>query len=193
MLKKEIDELNKKYSYKKGEPIYTSEQMIPKKQDMILCNKMDSGWKASIKDKWWAVDYEGEYTKHQENMLLIRDKLLSFAGEEVCLAFDETPKEIYDLLKRGQLWYGDRISMMKGEDSRCHKNSAECWNANKDKLAIVTGYALTNDGMWRQHSWCVWGKCRANRIVETTVARQLYYGIVLSPSECQEFYDMVTF
>lgn len=193
MFNKEINELNNKYSYKKGEPIYSPSQMPPKKQDLVICNRIDSEWKEKLKDKWWSVDYEGTLTLNQTKLIKIRNKLLSFAGEETCLALDESNKEISDLLERGQLWYGDRITMMKGEDSHCHQNSAACWNANKDKLAIATGYALTEDGMWRQHSWCVWGKSRANRIVETTGKRILYFGVVLTPKECKDFYYKVHF
>jgi hypothetical protein len=41
---------------------------------------------------------------------------------------------------------------------------------------ITTGYGLTaDDGLWRQHSWLWDGK----RVVETTVERDIYFGVVL--------------
>lgn len=49
--------------------------------------------------------------------------------------------------------------------------------------------ALSDDGMWRQHSWLVWHKARSNQIVETTVKRIVYYGFVMPYDMCQKFAD----
>jgi len=48
---------------------------------------------------------------------------------------------------------------------------------------IVTRYALSDDGMWRQHSWVLVGE----RLVETTEEREQYFGVVLSDGEAEEF------
>ncbi len=40
---------------------------------------------------------------------------------------------------------------------------------------IATGYALDADGLWRQHSWVMDKK---GRVIETTVRRVAYCGIV---------------
>jgi hypothetical protein len=40
------------------------------------------------------------------------------------------------------------------EDSRCHENVARLWTDKRWGLvAIGTGYALSEDGLWRRHSW----------------------------------------
>lgn len=76
---------------------------------------------------------------------------------------------------------------MRGEDCHCHSNSALLWEVNKDKTVICTGYALSADGMWRQHSWLIHRKPRSNRVVETTEPRILYYGFAMTPELCEEF------
>jgi hypothetical protein len=42
--------------------------------------------------------------------------------------------------------------------------------------AIGTGYALSEDGLWRQHSW---GLREDGGVVETTSGREMYVGLRL--------------
>ena len=55
----------------------------------------------------------------------------------------------------------------------------------------MTGYALSDDGMWRQHSWCI---CDAGEeyiedsiIIETTEKRLAYFGFIMDEEESEEF------
>ena len=48
----------------------------------------------------------------------------------------------------------------------------------------MTGYALSDDGLWRQHSW---GLLTDDRVVETTVARLRYFGAILTDPAAAEF------
>ena len=91
---------------------------------------------------------------------------------------------------------GDRIIMQKGEPSQCHTNSAMLWEANKsrtlegpyrEELALATGYAMSEDGLWRQHSWCVLRTPARVKVVETTVPRVAYYGFVMTHAEAERF------
>ena len=55
----------------------------------------------------------------------------------------------------------------------CHRNVSRLWARKRSGLiGIGTGYALSSDGLWRQHSWGV-GRLG---IVETTEARAKYFG-----------------
>jgi hypothetical protein len=62
-----------------------------------------------------------------------------------------------------------------GRTSGCHANTA--WLARRGECRPATGYALSDDGYWRQHSW---GVTSDGRILETTVARTAYFGVVLT-------------
>ncbi|MBQ8806613.1 MAG: hypothetical protein IJZ68_09245 [Bacteroidaceae bacterium] len=156
---------------------------------------MDEEWKNTISKRFWyhknGID---EYIAENGNVHVpmvkklfeLRDRLLKFGGEEVCLpAYDE---DVFKIMERGQLWYGDRIHMMKGKPSQCHRNSSYCWEANQDKAVLCTGYALSEDGMWRQHSWLVELRPRRNKIVETTVPRIAYFGFGMTTEEARDFY-----
>jgi hypothetical protein len=50
-------------------------------------------------------------------------------------------------------------------------------------VVIATGYALSDDGLWRQHSWDV----LRDGILETTKARQKYFGILRQGKAADHF------
>jgi hypothetical protein len=63
-------------------------------------------------------------------------------------------------------------------------NSAALWGKDTKRRQIGTGYALSDDGIWRRHSWVLEGK----RLSETTVPRECYFGVVLSPEDSLCFF-----
>ena len=70
----------------------------------------------------------------------------------------------------------------------CALYKANLLNTRLDgDLTIATGYALSKDGMWRQHSWLVLRKCRSYKIVETTEKREAYFGFAMNAEKCLEF------
>jgi hypothetical protein len=75
-----------------------------------------------------------------------------------------------------------RFRIMEG--SACHVNVARRWKAKNDGLVGVgTGYALSGDGLWRQHSWGI----RRDGILETTTRREKYFGVRLKAKEADSF------
>jgi hypothetical protein len=48
-----------------------------------------------------------------------------------------------------------------------------------------SGYGLSDDGMWRMHTWLI---SFDSRIVETTVAREAYFGGLLREDAAERFY-----
>jgi hypothetical protein len=115
----------------------------------------------------------------------LKNRLLDIGGWSVVLPRLEP--DFLKLLTRGRRFAGKSI-MMKGESSQCHCNSAYLWDANKESLYISTGYALSKDGIWRQHSWCVRPTKRSWRVVETTQKRVQYFGYILHHNESEQFF-----
>jgi hypothetical protein len=72
----------------------------------------------------------------------------------------------------------------------CHANAA-FWEQNRGQfpVAIVSGYALSEEGLWRQHSWLIAKPYRRWTVIETTVRRVLYYGVVLTDAEAAHHAD----
>ena len=122
-------------------------------------------------------------TKHTLALAQLKKRLLGIAGYAVILPNLET--DVYKILQRGEL-FPLKYKMMTGEPSQCHRNSALLWEANKDKVNLCTGYALSaHGGIWRQHSWCFH---RAdNKVVETTVGRIAYFGYAMTALEADLF------
>lgn len=151
-----------------------SEAKSQKIKGSIRWNSMDTDWKADCKEKkFWFQDTLEDMKKMHPSMnsrlFDLRQKLLTFAGEAIC--FPPYEEDLDNILNYGQFWVGSNAKLMRGEPSRCHANSANLWEQNKEATRICTGYALSEDGMWRQHSWLVWHKSRSNQIIETTAKR----------------------
>lgn len=184
-----MQELDKRTAYILNTPIRQPSQMPTK----IHTGEFDKEWENNIKDMWWyhknnKIPVCAPHIKFDERMFDLRKKLLSFAGSEVCMPVVDG--DLDNILSRGQIWYGDRIQMRIGQQSRCHENSSRLWKNNKDRYVLCTGYALTPDGMWRSHSWLVEPRTRKSRIIETTVPRILYFGFAMSKEQAEEFIEM---
>ena len=154
---------------------------------------MDRKWLDSCRAAGWTIrkpfpaesagsDFDFPAAKYEE----LKQRLLKVAGQAVCFHVED---DLLDILRRGQFIRGYHARMMRGEASRCHSNAAACWDANRGLTKIATGYALSRDGMWRQHTWCVrWNAAiDAWQVIETTERRLLYYGFVMNAAECELF------
>jgi hypothetical protein len=117
-----------------------------------------------------------ELTVRQPNWQQLGDRLKRIGGTTVCAQFEEDMQLILD---EGRTWTPRQKDILtaKGRRSRCHDN-ALMLAAPNPHLQVWTGYALSNDGIWRSHSWCV--NPGSWTIVETTNKRVAYHGARLS-------------
>ena len=154
----------------------------------LICDRPEPGWYERTRGRWWSLGYTGRRTPEQEKLMLLSKRLLGFGGHGVVLPDVE---EDYDaIMERGQLFDGKGTRFRKGRPNQCHCNSCLLWEANKDISSIATGYALSQDGLWRQHSWVVQPLTVKYRVWETTVERVAYFGFIMTPEECEQFaYD----
>lgn len=161
-------------------------------KNTVAWKSMSDDWKERCRsNSFWFQNTVAEakkmFPEMDERLFELKALLLDFAGDAVCLPGYE--EDLEDILEYGQFWLGYNAERMRGEACQCHSNSARIWEQNKDKTTICTGYALSTDGMWRQHSWLIHRKPRSNKIVETTRPRVLYYGFALTPDMCERFAD----
>lgn len=181
MCNRNINELDEIAAF--GDIIRSPEEM-PKRVEWTPIEQVDPEWKEWLKQKWWATNYTGEIQPHLKPLLRLINLLLQFGGEEVCMPAKEP--DLYKILARGQLWYGNRIDFVEGLPCECHRNVSYLWVENKAFLLIATGYALSDDGMWRQHSWAI--NPITKKVIETTKDRLLYFGYVLDLEESERFF-----
>lgn len=158
----------------------------------VVCTPIARDWKETISHQWWGTCATPNPKNEKEaaamkKMFLLRDRLLSFGGEEVCLPLVDPD---YDaVMERGQFFYGKNIRMRKGRACQCHRNAAYLWKDSNKSMQICTGYALSSDGMWRQHTWLMQPLERRWQIIETTVRRLAYFGAILTNQESERFLE----
>lgn len=78
------------------------------------------------------------------------------------------------LLRFGFFQDGSKSELQPMDDGRCHDNVKLCYTLGLVDR-VVTGFALSEDGLWRAHSW---GLGSAGQPIETTEPRILYYGMI---------------
>jgi len=121
-----------------------------------------------------------EHIQIYPEFTLLEQRLLSMGGTMV------VPRQEPDqdkILSCGRLWNWDNVKIISGVLRNCHGNVARLWRSNPKRYRIATGWALSEDGLWRQHSWIIDG----STLVETTIGRVKYFGFLLTPLEAQQF------
>lgn len=142
---------------------------------------MDPEWKERIKEFWWGREKRDD--RYDPRYYELRDRLLSFGGESVCFSFGEP--DLAPILQYGQFWHGYKAKRKRGKPRRCHENALALHRSLG--YGLCTGYALSDDGMWRQHSWCIERRPRTTNIIETTEPRVMYFGFVLDDNYIKRF------
>jgi hypothetical protein len=146
----------------------------------IRTTPMDADWKSRLEPE--IQDAITDPARQQ-----LRDKLLSYGGEEALVRTSDIPSdEITRLMTRGEFWTGSKADFNKMRAINCHGNSV-CL-MEKGLGEVVNGYALSQDGMWRNHSWLLQSN---GRLIETTVRRKAYFGVVLSREEVAAEYSNI--
>ena len=75
-----------------------------------------------------------------------------------------------------------------GEPDGCHRNAVALWRGG-EAAAIGTGYALSPDSLWREHSWA-W--TTEGNLIETGEPRSGYFGLRMVSEFAQWFADWIS-
>jgi len=89
--------------------------------------------------------------------------------------------DLNNLVARGRPFFDAPIERLIGKRHSSHCNSLKWWQENKTKYSIATGYALFEDGLWRQHTW-LWN---GTTVFETLQPCLMYWGFVLTAAEAE--------
>lgn len=96
-----------------------------------------------------------------------------------------SPDPLLDMLRtEGRVWRGD-VTLRPLQQSDCHRNAVSLWR-DGEAPGVGTGYALSDDGLWREHSWGVGAR---GELLETTEDRRIYFGIEFKGEDVQWFAD----
>jgi hypothetical protein len=133
----------------------------------------DRGWLERARRRGWTARTGDAVWRP------LKQILLGVGGWSVCLP--EREPHLEAIVSRGRRFGGESI-VVDGEPCQCHANVARL-SEELEGSRICIGYALSDDGMWRQHTWLLDGGV----ILETTVEREQYFGVVLEADEAAEF------
>ena len=125
----------------------------------------------------------------------LRKRLLRLRGIEVVppvldsSSAAQLARQRYDVgqvLQAGRTWSGARAKIEEMETNSCHRNVARLCRSRRGHIA--SGWALSMDGLWREHSWLVKSAGKASEyLIETTVSWLLYHGYILYDEEMNWF------
>ncbi len=124
------------------------------------------------------VSEVAEWNKANSDLIsMLRPKLLALGGD--CVS-PQPDNFISRIIKNGRIFENMPIKLRKGEHNGCHRNVARLWTQRRARtqiLGIGTGYGLSEDNMWRPHSW-LFGKTKGQPcVIETTVPREAYFAV----------------
>ena len=118
-----------------------------------------------------------EAAKQQPEIYELRRRLLSLGGVELVTP-PNTDEYVVFFNESGRI-KGGPIKCIPMSSSEAQNNIVTIWNARMynvfSLVGIGIGYALSDDGLWRQHFWGV----RRRGILETTTKREKYFGCTL--------------
>lgn len=107
----------------------------------------------------------------------LRARLLEHGGVGLVSPPSEPDMEL--ILNEGRVFDGRDAVLAPGEPSSCHTNVRLIWLEHGSAVVqVMTGYCLSPDGLWRQHSWAL----KDGTIVETTLRRLKYFGAMVPHS-----------
>ena len=150
----------------------------------ISCDPLEEDHRKRIEQEWWYTTNHTLPDGANSCIFDVRDKLLTIGGHAAVLAFND-PDDT-KLLERGVWFPGEPVRMVGGRPGECHTNLC-VWYSTHPGAMLCTGYALSKDGLWRQHSWCLMVQSTGRRIIETTLPRVAYYGYVMTVAEADDF------
>ena len=152
-------------------------------------NLPDEAWMMRLRERCFTADTnfcvnERVGGKIDPRIEQLKQKLIGALGVAAVMPVIE--EAIVPLLERGEFLEMMRVTKAPGEASRCHTNSAFIWELDPDRYELMTGYGLSKDGVWRQHSWVY--DTKEGEIIETTEERVVYYGFRMTKDEANKFY-----
>lgn len=106
------------------------------------------------------------------SLLPLKKALLGLGGERVVIVMDAFGVGIRD---RGVAVPGGVPPILGSLANSCHSTSAILQLLAPADRQIMTGYALSEDGCWRRHTWVM----QDGQVMEPTVERTQYFGYVL--------------
>lgn len=112
----------------------------------------------------------------QDKFSFLQLKLMDIAPGSLVVVW-EMDRDLDEIINSGEVIDGTPI-YKRMTPSHCHDNVAMLCLSDSS-ITHQTGYGLSEDGLWRSHSWGFEVKRGKKRIIETTCKRLIYFGVSL--------------
>jgi hypothetical protein len=147
--------------------------------------RIEPGRLAMFADR--VAEHDAERPGYAHLWERLSQAILVHGGEAVVPPLDPLERSFAEMLIADGEPQGPRARKAGGDRSDCHRNTARLLRAGK-AAGIGTGYALSDDGLWRQHTW---GLGSDGVVLETTVRREQYWGLQFRGEQATYFADNV--
>jgi hypothetical protein len=160
--------------------------------DVTTSDIADTGASGSDRDRRRAMfderveSHDRQHPGYKNHWRELEAILRPIGGWAIVARPDPDPL-VGDYLRAGRTFASDGVRIVSGLQRECHRNCANLWRTG-DAIAIGTGYALSVDGLWREHSWA-WD--HDGSIIETTDEREYYFGLQMEGEYARWFADWV--
>ncbi len=150
----------------------------------------DSDYKERLSGASWSIYFKGNpflvFGHKTMFNLALKNKVLDFAGEDVCLherMFDADSHLDMKIIAKGTSFPTGATLINAPMTARdCFVNA---WKySQKHNLSLCLGFYMDASGLWRKHAWCV---DFVMNVVETTKLGVAYWGVIVEPSD-YDFY-----
>lgn len=139
------------------------------------------GFASAERTPWELGNIAALSADDRRRWVALEQRLVGLGGARVVVTgIDE---DLDELLDRGVMFDAAGAVLQRSRMSQCHENAAVL--AAEGRVRIATGYALSDDGIWRQHSWVV-GR-HDDILIETTERREAYFGVLLDEAAQRRF------
>lgn len=118
-----------------------------------------------IERPWWDNDLH----------VKINNFLQQHINNTHIVAMPDDKKYYKNFIKKSKFYLAENVKFIKMKQSGCHENCLELFLNNEIDFCVF-GYALSDDGLFRSHSWGI----KDGIVIETTEPRLLYFGYVLT-------------
>ncbi len=112
-------------------------------------------------------------------------KTLTAKHPETAVVVPKDDPDIEAISSKGKFFPVTGRKFSKGSPNSCHWNVIALLEKGKVE-SMATGYALSDDGGWRSHTWGFVG----DSIVETTFKYTAYFGVKLTKSGVRKFIEI---
>jgi len=121
-----------------------------------------------LKSKPWWCEYHDRLQSYLESRIS-RTHVVAFPDEDSCLESLFTVEPVVIIDDTDVISLDGKRGMVPGD---CHNNVRKLFRAKLIEK-VIYGYALSKDGLWRNHSWGL----SKGVIIETTAERIAYIGV----------------